>query len=313
MKYFECDVPEGNGLCSDNACPCPEVVIPRGAGYLFIDQDLVDFRRQFPTLAGARVEMRRRQAEMRANLGGMFTGFYRLGPILVCEQGAKLRGLDLEIAAADARHWWETGQVPLRPTPLAGGKKEAESVTPEAFPVVDEEGLCWFCKKRPADHDYEVRLSRQNQVSLQSNQTIITASQTDKINVPIPRCAKCATIHQKAKKMRWVHVIIGSVVALAILVGVMSLTGAYLFANLDEAVAMIITGVFAALLMGLVLVGAEVATRMRLKKQHQDDFREGEIRLPTRLSLMRFGDVRKSISQGYTLLMDETAKANRRK
>ncbi len=27
-------------------------------------------------------------------------------PILVCEQGARLRHLDLDTAAADARHWW---------------------------------------------------------------------------------------------------------------------------------------------------------------------------------------------------------------
>jgi len=40
-------------------------------------------------------------------------------PILMCEQGAKLRGLDLEVAAADAKYWWETGLVPLRVTPIA--------------------------------------------------------------------------------------------------------------------------------------------------------------------------------------------------
>ena len=40
-------------------------------------------------------------------------------PILMCEQGAKARGLNLEVAAADAARWWETGRVPLRPTPFA--------------------------------------------------------------------------------------------------------------------------------------------------------------------------------------------------
>jgi len=39
-------------------------------------------------------------------------------PILMCEQGAKLRGINLDTAATDAKHWWETGLVPLRPTPL---------------------------------------------------------------------------------------------------------------------------------------------------------------------------------------------------
>jgi hypothetical protein len=124
MDYFECDVPAGNGRCSDNACPCPEVAIPRGAGYLYIDLGLVDFRRKYPTLDGAREAMRRKQEELRASArasGSVFTGFYRLGPILVCEQGAKLRGLDLAVASEDARVWWETGKVPLRPTPPVGG------------------------------------------------------------------------------------------------------------------------------------------------------------------------------------------------
>ena len=122
MKYFECDVPSGDGVCSDNSCPCPDVVIPCGTGYLYIEQSLIDFRSQYPSLKSARGAMQQMQLQMRANLG-MFTGFYRLGPILVCKQGAKLRKLDLEVAAADAEHWWKTGKVPLRATPLARSKK----------------------------------------------------------------------------------------------------------------------------------------------------------------------------------------------
>jgi hypothetical protein len=117
MEYFECDVPEGNGLCSDDACPCSEVVIPRGTGYLYIEQSLVNFRRKFPTMESARRAMQEKHEQLQAKFGDTVSGFYRLGPILVCEEGAKLRNLDLKIAAADARHWWETGQVPLRATP----------------------------------------------------------------------------------------------------------------------------------------------------------------------------------------------------
>ena len=123
MEYFECDVPSGDGVCSDNNCPCPEVVIPRGTGYLYIDQDLVDFRHKYPIMKSAREAMQRRQDQMRSNSGGMFTGFYRLGPILVCEQGAKLRNLDLGVAAEDAKYWWETGKVPLRATPIKQSTK----------------------------------------------------------------------------------------------------------------------------------------------------------------------------------------------
>ncbi len=53
-------------------------------------------------------------------------------PILVCEQGAKLRGIDLKVAADDAKRWWETGKAPLRPTPMASRKRqepEGETVT----------------------------------------------------------------------------------------------------------------------------------------------------------------------------------------
>ena len=122
--YFECDVPPGDGACSDNACPCgyPGAEIPRGSGYLFIEQDLVDFRYRYPTLQSARKAMERVHEERQA-MFGLGTTVYRLGPVLVCEEGARLRGLDLEVAAADAKHWWETGMVPLRETPLSKKKR----------------------------------------------------------------------------------------------------------------------------------------------------------------------------------------------
>lgn len=124
MEYFESDAPAGNGLCSDNACPCPEVSIPRGTGYIYIDQALVDFRRKFPTLAAARKAMQAQHEQRKADFGGGVSMFYSLGPILVCEEGARLRGLNLEVAAEDARHWWETGQVPLRATPTCDEQKK---------------------------------------------------------------------------------------------------------------------------------------------------------------------------------------------
>jgi hypothetical protein len=37
----------------------------------------------------------------------------------MCEQGAKLRGLDLTIAAKDAEYWWKNQLAPLRATPKA--------------------------------------------------------------------------------------------------------------------------------------------------------------------------------------------------
>lgn len=119
-------------LCSDDNCPCgfPGAQIPRGTGYLFISQEVVDFRSDCPTEAEAQAKIQR----MAAQLGAMIVaGSGVFAPILMCEQGARKRGLDLEVAAADAKPWWNTGQVPLRPTPLAGAKRPAASKP--AFPA----------------------------------------------------------------------------------------------------------------------------------------------------------------------------------
>jgi len=111
--YFEVPRPAGDGVCSDNNCPCPEVLIPRGSGYIYISQDVVDFRKDAPTVVKAKRKL--------SQLAGSQAITFMSGPsaILMCEQGAKLRGIDLGVAAADAKHWWETGQAPLRATPVA--------------------------------------------------------------------------------------------------------------------------------------------------------------------------------------------------
>jgi len=114
MDYFEVGRPSGDGLCSDNACPCPNTVIPRGSGYVFITQDVVDFRRRYPKSQDA---IRAYQKYLEQMFGERTFAGNVPGPILVCELGARRRNLNLEIAAADARHWWKTGFVPLRATP----------------------------------------------------------------------------------------------------------------------------------------------------------------------------------------------------
>lgn len=164
MDYFQSDVPSGAGYCSDNSCPCPDMEIPRGTGYIYIEQGLVDFRRQYPTLESARMVMQKKQAEMRSNSGMNVSGFYRLGPILICEQGAKLRHLDLDVAAADAKHWWETGMVPLRATPiidekaqLAKNKPASPKSAPEssrsAMPKTQNTSQEWLPIKLPAQEE----------------------------------------------------------------------------------------------------------------------------------------------------------------
>ncbi len=80
------------GSCSDNLCPCPQVRIPRGEGYIYIVK--------YPN------------EKYTANL--------------TCETGARKRKLNLRIAHEDAKHWWETGMVPFRETP----KNEAFQESP---------------------------------------------------------------------------------------------------------------------------------------------------------------------------------------
>jgi hypothetical protein len=83
---------------------------------MYISKEVVDFRKDCPTVAEAEAKVRRMVGPRTLVMAGSGV----LSPILVCELGARKRGLNLEVAAADARHWWQTGLVPLRPTPLAG-------------------------------------------------------------------------------------------------------------------------------------------------------------------------------------------------
>lgn len=118
MEYFEVPRPDGDGYCSDDSCPCgyPGELIPRGTGYLYITPEVVDFRRDARTVQEAVQKI----AHMEQQLGGVriFAGSGVFTPILMCEQGARKRGLDMQVAAADAKYWWETGLVPLRATPI---------------------------------------------------------------------------------------------------------------------------------------------------------------------------------------------------
>ena len=122
VPHFEVGLPAGDGLCSDNACPCDEERIPRGEGYLYIPQSLVDFRCD----ALSHDELKAKIMRMRQE--GMAQGSFVLvdpsvyNPVLMCRLGAELRGLDMEVAARDAKTAWDTGWAPLRVTPLAGAK-----------------------------------------------------------------------------------------------------------------------------------------------------------------------------------------------
>lgn len=138
--YFETPAPRGGGLCSDPECPCDEVSIARGEGYLLVTPECVDFRRDALTMAQAEAKIDRigRERNQMIMLGPGIAS-----PILMCEQGARKRGLDLKAAAADAKHWWETGKAPLRVTPLEG------LTWPCGHPQGAREPQCGTCNPAP--------------------------------------------------------------------------------------------------------------------------------------------------------------------
>lgn len=111
-NYFE--VPN-NGTdaiarCSDRSCPCPETACPRGEGYIYISQNCAAYRKDARSAVDAAQKIR--------TVGGYETQ-EDITAIFMCEEGAKLRGLNLEVAQKDARLWWYTGWLPLRATPKA--------------------------------------------------------------------------------------------------------------------------------------------------------------------------------------------------
>lgn len=121
---------------------------------------MVAFRRDAHTVA----ESKKKIKQLRQRLGGGGVTFDQnvFAPILVCEQAARKRGLDLEVAAADANYWWKTGLVPLQPTPLAGtpkARRERERLQSEEPPSP---------KKRPAAHPNKKRAERTIEVEADS-------------------------------------------------------------------------------------------------------------------------------------------------
>jgi len=136
--YFEVPLPDGDGMCCDEGCVCGSVVIARGTGYLFIEQETVDFRSNAPTVEQARAKERRVRSQMGDMDEAAAVMHGRTTALLICEQSARHRGIDLEAAAADAAHWWETGQAPLRATPEAK-PVEVEPVKEAAAEPVAEE------------------------------------------------------------------------------------------------------------------------------------------------------------------------------
>lgn len=130
LDYFEQPPHPGTALCSYPPCPCDEVSIPQGEGYLYVTKECVEFRRNARTFD----EAEKKLGYIQDGIGAVIlSGYGEFSPILMCEEGAKMLDLDLDTAAADARRWWKTGMVPLAPTPKGGDFFHPERVNSVAF------------------------------------------------------------------------------------------------------------------------------------------------------------------------------------
>ncbi len=92
MQYFSFPSPNDQATCADEECPCPKEPLERDALFLFISNQVVTERRRDPKSATAQ-------------------------PMLLCQDAARRRNLDLDAAATDTAHWRETGSVALRASP----------------------------------------------------------------------------------------------------------------------------------------------------------------------------------------------------
>ena len=133
MDYIECEVPQSEGYCTDNECPCAPAQLARGEGYLLITPEIVEFRRSALTRAQLQDVLAPRLK------AGEYISSTAYEPMLICEQAARTRGLDMEVAAEDARKWWESGRAPLRATPTAGENASSATESPAARKPAPEE------------------------------------------------------------------------------------------------------------------------------------------------------------------------------
>jgi len=119
----------GQVFCSDNECPCPNTKMPPAKGYLWIKPEVAETRRKCPSLSALQGFM------MTSGINSIDAVRKNCVPIVVCEQAARRRGLDLAVAASDYDAWVKKGKVPCRPTPLGQRNPAAFAATMPAPPV----------------------------------------------------------------------------------------------------------------------------------------------------------------------------------
>jgi len=124
LDFIECEKPQGVGYCSDNECTCTPTPINDGQGYIYISEEVVQFRKDALSLSAVQAKIVKLTSET-----GKYVSISKYAPLLVCEAAAKKRNLDLTAASEDALLFWGSGIVPLRATPLQ--KKETSQIKEE--------------------------------------------------------------------------------------------------------------------------------------------------------------------------------------
>lgn len=123
LNSFEVMMPSGDGRCSDRDGPCPPpgVDIPHGGGFIYIDESIVGYRKDARSCEALRVKLLR-ETKTFADEGITYIVDSSVhNPILMCEQCARKRGLDMKTASEDAALAWRRGRLPLRATPKSSG------------------------------------------------------------------------------------------------------------------------------------------------------------------------------------------------
>lgn len=104
--------------------------MPPAKGYIYIGPEVVDFRRDCLTLRELQAKLSRMQQSSGALILGGKNVFV---PLVVCERAAKLRGLDLAVAASDFEMWTRTGRVPFSITPKGSSSASTPSSRGKCF------------------------------------------------------------------------------------------------------------------------------------------------------------------------------------
>lgn len=92
---------------------------------MILSEEIVDWRKKFPTLAEWDVALASIQSQTDAGLKRIMAGVpppSGLQPIVCCGQSPLLEIVNRQVSADDAQVMWESARLPLRATPLKGGK-----------------------------------------------------------------------------------------------------------------------------------------------------------------------------------------------